>query len=59
MVNRVDAITTNINMNGEPLRKFMYLGATLSWDGTFTAEVWIHIATAVMAKLKKSVEEQY
>ena len=42
MVNSTNNISTNINMNGEQLEEvisFKYFGATLSKDGTCTAEI--------------------
>ena len=58
LVNSTSNISANITMNGEPLEEvtsFKYLGATLSKDGTCTAEVRIRIAiaTAAMARLAR------
>ncbi|XP_070177895.1 uncharacterized protein [Littorina saxatilis] len=60
MVNSTKTIsaTINITMNGEPLEEvssFKYLRATLSKDGTCTAEMRIRIATATaaMARLNR------
>ena len=58
MINSRKDIAANITMNEEPLEQvdnFKYLGASLSKDGTCTAEVRIRIAraTASMASLQK------
>ena len=59
MVNSTRDIHANITMNGEPLEEvsnFKYLGATLSKDGTCTAEIRIRIgaaAAAAMARLTR------
>ena len=49
MVNSRKDIPASITINGETLEQvdnFKYLGASLSKDGTFTAEVRIRIARA-------------
>ena len=53
-----DNTTVQISMNGQQLEEvmaFKYLGATLTKDGRFTAEIKIRlaIATASMAKLNE------
>ena len=58
MVNSSNNISANITMNGEPLEEvssFKYLGATLTEDGTCTAEIRMRIvtATAAMARLSR------
>ena len=58
MVNSRNNRTSTITMNGTPLEQvnhFKYLGATLSSDGSSTADIRIRLATATsaMAKLKK------
>ena len=58
MVNSSNDTKADITMNGEKLEEvtnFKYLGATLSKDGTSTAEVHIRIATATsaMARLNR------
>ena len=57
MVNSTNDTSADITMNGEKLEevsKFKYLGATLSKDGTSTAEVRIRIATATSAMARLS-----
>ena len=57
MVNSTKNINVNITMNGESLQEvtsFKYLGATLSKDGTCTAEIRIRIATATAAMARLS-----
>ena len=52
MVNSRTNATASITMCGEPLEtvaSFKYLGATLSSDGTSTADIRIRIATATSA----------
>ena len=58
MVNSKTNTSVDITMNGEKLKEatsFKYLGATMSKDGTSTAEVRIRIAlaTAAMARLSR------
>ena len=49
MVNGTKEISVNVTVNGQPLEEvtgFKYLGATLSKDGTYRAEIRIWMATA-------------
>ena len=55
MVNSREDRTASITMDGKPLEavdRFKYLGATLSSDGTSTAEIKTRIATATAAMTK-------